>query len=273
MKILRILHFVVFGLFITCHQQPLAAQTAKLCGPHSDISNPGYPAGRADADVDGDGCLDYCRVVGNNPSDAAIWCTVSYGPLKGQTIKSPNHPFDWGYEQGRAWIDINQDNKADYCRVGGNSNHVDSVILCSISLGDRFEPTIQSNVIDWGYPYHRKFRDCNNDGSIDYCRAVGNTGNTFIRCNRITYSDQSLNIPSDDTCKYPDPDIAALPAQCVCNIGFTDKKIEGGACGKQDCTLKCTSAYPPNSPNPTQSSRCYGGTKNCSTGCAPYTAH
>lgn len=36
---------------------------AKLCGPHKNIADAGYPHGRADVDFDGGGCLDYCRVV------------------------------------------------------------------------------------------------------------------------------------------------------------------------------------------------------------------
>lgn len=268
MKTIQHVSFLAFVFCLPISQPLLAAPAAKLCGPHSGVSDAGYPWGRAEVDVDGDECLDYCRVVGNNQSDAAIWCTVSYGPLKGQTIKSSEHPFDWGYKEGRAWIDINNDGRYDYCRVVGTTNQGESRIACSISLGGGFGTSILSNVTDWGYPYHREYRDCDNDGSIDFCRAVGNTGYTSINCSPLIYSNNSLNIPSTVRCSYPDPNLAAVPAECICDIGSTDAKINGGACGKLDCTVKCTQTYPPNGPNPARSSRCHGGTKHCSVGCS-----
>jgi hypothetical protein len=239
----KILFFLSL-FYILCSSDGFAeVSSAKLCGPHSGISDTGYPDGRADADVDGDGCFDYCRVVGNNASDAAIWCTISYGQLKGQTIKSSEHPFDWGYREGRAWIDVNKDGRSDYCRIVGN-NHRDSRVACNLSLGNQFGSTLLSNVIDWGYPNLRSFEDCDVNGSIDYCRRVGGLTTSFIGCSSINVGQENLTIPQDFSCKKDDP---YREKRGLCTCQWIDQNGRGvgpigedfRTCGYYECKDQC----------------------------------
>jgi hypothetical protein len=108
----------------------------------------GYESGWAWADFDGDRRADYCRLVGTSPDDH-VQCTLSAGAGFGATITSL--VLDWGYEAGRAWVDVNGDGKADYCRVIGNRNFEDSHVVCTLSTGEGFGATVVSPVLDWGY--------------------------------------------------------------------------------------------------------------------------
>jgi hypothetical protein len=88
--------------------------------------------------------------------------------------------LDAGYQVGRAWIDINGDGMADYCRMVGIGNQ----IYCALSTGTGFGAAISSGIIDPGYEAGRVWIDVNGDGMADFCRMVG-TGNQ-IACTLST---------------------------------------------------------------------------------------
>jgi hypothetical protein len=153
--------------------------------------DPGYDAGRAWVDVNGDGKADYCRVVG--AFDKRLECTLSTGDGFGASFRSG--VIDPGYDNGRAWVDVNGDGKADYCRkvgLGPNS------IQCTLSNGTTFGNTFASPAMDTGYK-GGAWADVNGDGKADYCRPIGgpavqctfSTGQAFG--STIT---QQLNPPS-----------------------------------------------------------------------------
>jgi hypothetical protein len=71
---------------------------SSLCGGHVGIADPGYSEGGADADFDGDGCKDYCRVVGDL-GVYRLWCTSSYGPNAGKTFDT-GPGIDPGFKNG-----------------------------------------------------------------------------------------------------------------------------------------------------------------------------
>jgi microsomal dipeptidase-like Zn-dependent dipeptidase len=137
----------------------------------------GYEAGREWVDVNGDGKADYCR-VGGGPGNYYLLCTLSTGSGFGATISSGN--LDLGYEAGRAWVDVNGDGKADYCRVAGDLSN--KYVLCTLSTGTGFGTTIASGSLDWGYDYGRAWVDVNGDHKGDYCRVGGITGNKYVMC-------------------------------------------------------------------------------------------
>lgn len=244
----RILFFISL-LFIVCSSNGLAeVSSAKSCGPPVNIT-PGWSEGRAEVDFDGDGCFDYCRIEG--PDDATkseAVCTISYGPHKGTVVSSitTETSFDWGWKNGRAWIDINKDGRADYCRVTGTVNHVNSHIACSLSAGDHFEKSSFSdstdNVtnFDWGYPYSREYRDCNSDGTIDFCRTVGNGGYTFISCSPMSFSNNVLTVSKNESCRYADPNRQKVSGKCSCTD--KDNKLLSGkdmCSGSFGCAVYC----------------------------------
>jgi len=173
----------------------------------SGVLDWGYPEGRAWVDFDGDGKADYCRLVGvENHVSSFVKCTLSTGTGFGQEIMSG--VLDWGYPEGRAWVDFNGDGKADYCRLVGVQNLVSSFVQCTLSTGTGFGQTITSGVLDWGYPEGRAWVDFNGDGKADYCRIVGGAGNYHAQCTLSTglsfgetYTSGVLD-PGDPTTRY-----------------------------------------------------------------------
>jgi hypothetical protein len=146
----------------------------------SGVIDWGYPTGRDWKDVDGDGKADFCRVVGvTNGTNSRVACTLSTGTGFGSTITSD--VIDWGYPDGRAWVDANGDGKADFCRRVGITNGTNSRVSCTLSAGGAFGQTISSGVTDWGYVDGRGWSDADGDGKADFCRRVGITNFTDSR--------------------------------------------------------------------------------------------
>lgn len=148
----------------------------------------GYPSGRTWTDINQDGRLDYCRVVGDQQTQR-VACTLAtqdgqneQNPPNGTSIIS--QPIDWGNDLGRGWIDINSDGVADYCRVVGSTFAAAKIRCLMIDKARQsFEgEEIESPWVDWGYPDTRVWLDVNIDGIPDFCRAVGNIATPFVRC-------------------------------------------------------------------------------------------
>jgi Peptidase family M23/Fibronectin type III domain len=149
----------------------------------SPVLDWGYDAGRAWVDVNGDGKADFCRRVGGqNNVSSYVSCTLSTGSGFGATIQSP--VLDWGYDAGRAWVDVNGDGRADFCRRTGVQNNVSSYLSCTLSTGSGFGETFTSGLIDWGYDLGRAWVDFNGDGKADYCRLTGvqNNVSSYLSC-------------------------------------------------------------------------------------------
>jgi hypothetical protein len=109
--------------------------------------DPGWMAGRAWVDHNGDGKADYCRVV----DYTRLACTVSTAPtVPPTTVGYPQPPLgegfgetyhsqnlDAGWDDTRTWKDANGDGKADYCRITGNF-FVGYWTECTLSTGQGF---------------------------------------------------------------------------------------------------------------------------------------
>ncbi len=146
-----------------------------IVSPNLDV---GYEHSRAWADVNGDGKADYCRNVGGDNRVAShVQCTLSTGAGFGETLTSPL--VDWGHLDGRAWVDVTGDGRADFCRLLSDGT---SRLACLPSRGNGFGPDIVSDLTDPGYDWMRVWTDANGDGMADYCRAVADSPNYRVQC-------------------------------------------------------------------------------------------
>ena len=90
--------------------------------------DPGWKAGRAWVDHNGDGRADYCRVVDYTRLACTVstapptWPTSLTGPAIGEGFGETFHSLnlDAGWDDTRTWLDYNADGKVDYCRIVGN---------------------------------------------------------------------------------------------------------------------------------------------------------
>lgn len=77
----------------------------------------GFEEGRTWADFNDDKRSDYCRVMEGNEIRGRIECALSTADKIGPSLRSL--PLDPGQLAGRAFLDVNGDGRADYCRVAG----------------------------------------------------------------------------------------------------------------------------------------------------------
>jgi hypothetical protein len=103
--------------------------------------------------------------------------------------------LDWGQGTGRAWVDIDGDGRADFCRITGSAGA--NTLACTLSTGTGFGNTITSGIIDPGLTNDRKWIDVNNDGKPDYCRITGTTGAYRLACTLSTGAGFGATITSD----------------------------------------------------------------------------
>lgn len=146
-------------------------------------------------DVNGDGKADYCRIIGN-PGSYQLACAISTGKGFVDTLMTPG-AIDPGYVPGRAFVDINGDGKADFCRVVGNPGSYQ--LTCLLSNGNQFGAPIVSGVIDRGYDIGRAWVDFTGDGKADYCRLVGVTNNSssYLACTPLLVENNGLATLTD----------------------------------------------------------------------------
>lgn len=81
--------------------------------------------------------------------------------------------LDGGFLEGRAWVDVNGDGKADYCRVVGKDDPPEKRARCTLSNGTGFGADVDSPLIDVGHKYTRGWADVDGDGRADFCRLTG----------------------------------------------------------------------------------------------------
>ena len=125
---------------------PPAGGTGGVNITYSTRVDPGWMAGRAWVDHNGDGKADYCRVV----DYTRLACTVSTAPTVPPTTVGYGQPLgegfgatyysrnlDAGWDDTRTWRDANGDGKVDYCRITGNV-FFGYQASCTISTGQGF---------------------------------------------------------------------------------------------------------------------------------------
>jgi hypothetical protein len=130
MNVLRLVTRLVPALVILACPSGLQAQAQPKFthpgGPNPKwvpgfIVDEGLPDLRQLADANGDGLLDYCRFVGNAPD---VFLSCQLGTSDGVFSKEP-YGFNSikGLDRGfppRAMLDVNGDNRADFCRYIGD---------------------------------------------------------------------------------------------------------------------------------------------------------
>ncbi len=137
-------------------------------------------------DFNGDGYLDWCRVVSDGGYRGR--CILGTGTGWGQEITSAAVSLGGNLS---AWIDINDDGRADWCR------NYDKKIRCLVSSGTGFSHEVISGtttvnngqvVVDdsdtitvSGEYESQDFIDVDGDGLMEFCRFEGG-GPSYIRC-------------------------------------------------------------------------------------------
>ncbi len=193
-NILPLLLCWLLSMFLGRH-----AVAVEVCGPDAAPSDPGYEAGRAHDDFDGDGCADFCRVVGIAPNNERVSCLISHGPLAVREVLSGNvedgKPFDWGHAWTRAWIDINDDGKTDYCRnVDSQAPNSEAILRCTLSAGDRFGGAAESNGLsDWGREDQPRSYEFIGD-AWHVCFVARGTPPAGTVCHSVRLSDGALQV-------------------------------------------------------------------------------
>ncbi len=144
----------------------------------------GYEEGREWVDVNGDGRVDFCRLVVDGSSNKYMACNASTGNGFNNTFYSSILADGGGQSEGRRWVDFNGDGRADFCRVTGSSS-----AACTLSTGTGFGQTIIGTGLTYGTGANgkniRDWEDVNGDGLVDFCRTLSDKSKT---CNFSTGS-------------------------------------------------------------------------------------
>ncbi len=101
----------------------------------SGTINPGQAGTQSWVDINNDKSVDFCTLTGTTDNvDSTVSCNLSTGGGFGPTITSG--VLDWGNAAGRAWVDFNGDGTADFCRVVGTTNLVNTMLACTPTIAD-----------------------------------------------------------------------------------------------------------------------------------------
>lgn len=142
----------------------------------------GFPEGSAFTDVNGDGKIDYCFVLGdNNLVDTIVRCRLGTGAPPGpawsgfhfpESLEIDSGVLDRGYAEARWWVDINGDGMADYCRsVNGVPTGSQSRLSCRLFSGTGFATSdVLSSQLSFGESGGRSFCDADGNGILELCR-------------------------------------------------------------------------------------------------------
>jgi hypothetical protein len=142
------------------------------------------------ADVNGDGKLDFCRIIWNGTAKY-IACQLNLGrtldPTDDYGFKSVPG-LDLGHRVlPRYFRDVNGDGAADYCRFVGSQQDIYFSCILADKNNKKFSDINYDFNSDKGIdPGHlqlpRMMADVNNDRRNDYCRFVGNPNSLRLSC-------------------------------------------------------------------------------------------
>jgi hypothetical protein len=156
---------------------------ASDCANLSTSGDPGVPeGGKAEVDADGNGCSDFCRVVGS-AQDPHVLCTLTPRGAKDSPYKDvmSKNLGDWGHHEFRYWVDVNSDGRSDYCRVVGGPGSFQ--MWCTLMEGNDFGQTIKfPGSIDRGFQWSGFWLDVDSNGFPDFCRSIGNESSPTREC-------------------------------------------------------------------------------------------
>lgn len=149
----------------------------------SDVIDWGLDFGRGWVDANGDGKVDFCRLIGNIGA-YKLACTMSNGNSFGITTTSSI--LDPGIDVSRKWVDVNGDGLADFCRITGTTGFYQ--LTCTLSTPSGFGDTVSSSIDPGNEMGNALWFDSHSDGRMRYCRFSGTTdfkcallqGTTFV---------------------------------------------------------------------------------------------
>jgi hypothetical protein len=141
----------------------------------------GIPGTRAWIDLDGQGVVDFCRVITPQlpiPSKKIMTCTYSSGPrleqlYQGAPISIYIPAQDWSDDF--AWVDVTGDHHLALCRALPNSPNSQEGRLSCLLSGSKFTTSVDTpinKVINLGIPSARAWVDVNGDGKTDFCTVI-----------------------------------------------------------------------------------------------------
>jgi len=172
-------------------------------------TNYGVPATRAIVDWNGDGVMDFCRIVETGAAHE-LRCIIGSRPIDrnsyaGGADQVMGTIADTGAADSQWWADVNGDGKVDYCRMLGNGD-----VRCAVSRQTCYGLACNSNgnngFIDvlWaslpnsaGATRTRRFGDINNDGKADFCRSGGGTVSCQISAGFSSVSSYPTGAPGE----------------------------------------------------------------------------
>jgi hypothetical protein len=237
-----------------------SATWAQSCHEVRTAPDKGYPEGRGIVDFNGDGCVDFCRIVGDRPNSRAR-CTMQTATGRREVTSGPVD-MGWG---NSGWSDINGDGRADYCSVAGprRGERYGDRIKCLLagSEGTAFGRVVTSQPgIDVGYLRRHSFEVV----PPTFCRVVGNRGATVIRCTELSMVDGRIALGA--SVDEPDPDRVDVKASCECEryqnrLSLIVKTRD--MCGLAMCTMQCRTVHK----QYVRAARCTGGSGSCGKGC------
>src|SRR5262249_19883159 len=151
------------------------------------------PGTRAFVDVDGDGRADFCRLEGPDASGLYyITCTTNLGTggaARNVSTTGVNGGPGYSNPETRAYVDVNRDGRADFCRLAGPYSTGSYYIVCTTNLGSggaaqEVATTGFNGGPGYGNAGTRAYVDVNGDGKADFCRLEGPdaSGNYYILC-------------------------------------------------------------------------------------------
>jgi hypothetical protein len=147
--------------------------------PGLDLGYPEKP--RFLADVDGDGRPDFCRFVGGAKSPTLSCALQRNDGYAGPELKSAAGLDTDQADKPSFMVDVNGDDRADYCRFVGATT-----LSCTLATADGFSGELKSAPgIDPGHPEMGRFMsDVNNDRKADFCRFIDapETKTTRLSC-------------------------------------------------------------------------------------------
>jgi RHS repeat-associated protein len=173
-------------------------------GEPSDLRGEQYS--RAIVDFNGDGVMDFCRVVRDSGFNE-IWCnlgsrysaSMDRNHFVGAVPTLMGTVADIGSADSQWWVDVNGDGKVDYCRLVGSGD-----IRCAISKENcnpsacdtnginAFSDVLWAQLADAGRPASRRFADINGDGKADFCSSGGGT----VSCQISTGFSSIASVPT-----------------------------------------------------------------------------
>lgn len=140
---------------------------------------------RANADVNGDGLADYCRFVGDGALMLSCQLRQPDGFFGDDYGFNSKRGIDRGHEDLPATLsDVSGDGRADYCRYVGPASS--PFVACALATDFGFaehDDAMPRPISDWGYASRPHANvDVNGDGTLDYCRFVGDNARPFLAC-------------------------------------------------------------------------------------------